>query len=212
MLLTTTLQWLCCGAGVADDGKLCYLQGATKSDHEIVQLKQRRSNGVNKPVNCDVIRSAPLQNSPFISCADTNFTIRNRICPNLKMETSGPPEPPSTTRLCAPVNQFLTLLNIIVYFAISLFIYLGTKKVSMFFQSERLDFQTSIERACTELGDSWADKIRRRIAFAQVKILLQLVRTSERRNKYQHNLVHKAVNKGVVGAEVNFIGAMPPKT
>ena len=69
-------------------------------------------NGVNKPVNCKVIRSAPLQDSPFI----------NRICPNLKMETSGPPEPSSTTRLCAPVNQFFTLLNI-VYFAINLLVY-----------------------------------------------------------------------------------------
>ena len=74
------------------------------------------------------------------------------------METSGPPEPPSTTRLCTPVNEFFTLLNI-VYFAISVLVYLGTKQVSMFFQSER---------TCTELGDSWADKIRSRIiAFAQ---------------------------------------------
>ena len=55
ILLTTTLQWLCCGADIADDGKLCYLQGATEDDHEIVQLKQRGSNGVNKPVNCEVI-------------------------------------------------------------------------------------------------------------------------------------------------------------
>ena len=37
----------------------------------------------------------------------------------------------------------------------------------MFFQSERRDFQTTIERTCTELGDSWAVKIRNRIAFAQ---------------------------------------------
>ena len=81
------------------------------------------------------------------------------------METSEPPEPPSTTRLCAPVNQFFTLLNI-VYFAVSLLVYLGTKEVSMFFQSERLDFQKTIERTCTELGDSWADKIRSRIALA----------------------------------------------
>ena len=73
------------------------------------------------------------------------------------METSGPPEPPPTTRLCVPVNQLFTLLNI-VYFAISLLVYLGTKEVSMFFQSER---------TCTELGDSWADKIRSRIALAQ---------------------------------------------
>ena len=82
------------------------------------------------------------------------------------METSGPAEPPSTTRLYAPVNQFLTLLNI-VYFVISLLVYLGTKEVLMFFQSERLDFQTTIERTCIEVGDSWADKIRSRIAFAQ---------------------------------------------
>ena len=81
------------------------------------------------------------------------------------METSGPPELPSTTRLCTPVNQFFTLLNI-DYFAISLLVYLGTKEVSMFFQSERLDFQTTIERTCTELRDSWADKIRSRVAVA----------------------------------------------
>ena len=37
----------------------------------------------------------------------------------------------------------------------------------MFFKSECLDFQTTIERTCTELGDSWTDKIRNRIAFAQ---------------------------------------------
>ena len=104
MLLTTTLQWLCCGADIADDGKLCYLQGASKNDNEIVQLKQRGSNGIDKQVNCEVIRSAPLQDSQFIRSADTNFATKNRICPSLKMETSGPPEPPSTTRLCAPVN------------------------------------------------------------------------------------------------------------
>ena len=107
----------------------------------------------------------PLQDSPFIRSADTNVATKNRICPNLKMETSGPPEPPSTTRLCTPVNQFFTLLNV-VYFVLSLLAYLGTKEVSMFFQSERLDFQTTIERTCTDLGDSWADKIRSRIAFA----------------------------------------------
>ena len=156
----TTLQWLCCGADIADDGKLNCLQGATKNDHEIVQLKQKGSNGVDKPVNCEVIRSAPLQDSPFIRIADTNFATKIRICPNLKMETSGPPEQPSTTRLCAPVNQFFTLLNN-VYFAISLLVYLGTKVAPMFFQSDRLDFQTTIERTCTELGDSWADKIRK---------------------------------------------------
>ena len=111
-------------------------------------------------------RSAPLQGSPFKRSADTNFATKNRICPNLKMETSGPPETPSTTRLCAPVNQFFTLLNI-VYFAISLLVYLGTKEAPMFFQSERLDFQTTIERTCTELGDSWTGKIRSRIAFAK---------------------------------------------
>ena len=81
------------------------------------------------------------------------------------METSEPPEQPSTTRLCAPVNQFFTLLNI-VYFVVSLLAYLGTKEVSMFFQSESLDFQTTTVRTCTELGDSWADTIRSRIAFA----------------------------------------------
>ena len=78
--------------------------------------------------------------------------------------------------------------------------------MSMFFPSERLDqFQTTIVRTCTELGDSWADKIRRRIAFAQ-----DLVATGsnlERTNKY-----HKAANKGIVGAEVNFIGVMPLRT
>ena len=37
----------------------------------------------------------------------------------------------------------------------------------MFFLSERLDFQTTIERTCAVLGDSWADKIRSSIAFAQ---------------------------------------------
>ena len=80
------------------------------------------------------------------------------------METSGPPEPPSTTRLCAPVNQFFTLLNKCLFCNKSTFFYLGTKEVSMFFQAERLDFQTTIERTCTELGDSWTDKIRSRIA------------------------------------------------
>ena len=164
MLRTTTLQWLCCGADIADDGKLCYLQGATENN-ETVQLKQRGSNGVEKTVNCEVVRSAPLQDSPYIRSADINFATKNRICPNLKMGTSGPPEPPSTTRLCAPVNQFFTLLNI-VFFVESLLAYLRTKEVSMFFQSEHLDFQTTIERTCTELGDSWADKIHSRIAFA----------------------------------------------
>ena len=104
MVLTTNLQWLCCGADIAYDGKLCYLQGATKHDHEIVQLtEQRGSNGVNRPINCEVIRYAPLQDSPFIRSADTNFATKNRTCPNLKMETSGPTP---TTRLSAPVNQF----------------------------------------------------------------------------------------------------------
>ena len=52
ILLTTTLQWLCCGADKANDGKLCYVQGATtRNDHKTVQLKQRGSNGVNKPFN-----------------------------------------------------------------------------------------------------------------------------------------------------------------
>ena len=130
--LTTTFQWLCCGADIADDGKLCYLQGVTKTDYEITQtegeldfrkvlrdffrfccarfisgvfavfnfflsclyivsfpkilasrfvasLRGNTCKGVNKPVNCEVIRSAPLHNNPFI----------NRICSNLKMETSG---------------------------------------------------------------------------------------------------------------------------
>ena len=116
MLLTTALQCLCCGADIADDGKLCYLQGATKNDNAIVQLKQKESNSVNKPVNCELIRSAPLQYSLFIRSADTNFATKKRICPNLKMEASGPPEPSSTTRLCAPVNQFFTLLNIAYLF------------------------------------------------------------------------------------------------
>ena len=70
--------------------------------------------------------------------------------------------------------------------------------MSMFFQSERLDFQTTIECTCTELGDSWADKIRSRIAFAQ-----NFVATGS--NLEQTNKYHKVANKGVVGAEVNFI-------
>ena len=143
-------------------GKLHYLQGATKNDHETVQLiLLRGSNGVNKPVNCEVIRSSPLQDSTFIRSADTNILQQKTI----SAPTSGPPEPPSTTCLCAPVSQFFTLLNI-VYFVVGLLVYLGTKEVSLYFQSERLDFQTTVEHTSTELGDSWADKIRSSIAFS----------------------------------------------
>ena len=39
----------------------------------MTSLRGSTCNGVNKPVNCEVIRFAPLQDSPFI----------NRICPNL---------------------------------------------------------------------------------------------------------------------------------
>ena len=136
-----------------------YLQGATKNDHETVQLiLQRGSNGVNKPVNCEVIRSSPLQDSTFTRSADTNILQQKTI----SAPTSGPPEPPSTTCLCAPVSQFFTLLKPVV----GLLVYLGKKEVSIFFQSERLDFQTTVEHTGTELSDSWADKIRSSIAFA----------------------------------------------
>ena len=62
---------VCCDINIAEDELLCYLdlQGATKSGHKTVQLKQNQgSNGVNKwPVNCEVITSAPpMQGSPFI--------------------------------------------------------------------------------------------------------------------------------------------------
>ena len=78
-------------------------KGATKNDHETVQLiLQRGSNGVNKPVNCEVIRSLPLQDSTFIRSADTNILQQKTI----SASTSGPPEQPSTTRLCAPEKVF----------------------------------------------------------------------------------------------------------
>ena len=124
---------------------------------KLYNSKQRGLNGVNKPVT-----RSPLQDSPFI-----RSPCRYKYCnkkPYLPQCQDGNTR--TTTRLWVPVNQFLTLMNI-VYFAVSLLVYLGTKEVSMFCQSERLDFQTTIERTCTEFGDSWADKIRSSIAFAQ---------------------------------------------
>ena len=56
---------------------------------------------------------------------------------NVKMETSGPLEPLSTTSLWAPVNQFFTLLNI-VYFAVSLYLFIWEQKKCRCFSSKNV--------------------------------------------------------------------------
>ena len=127
---------------IADDGKLCYLQGATKSDHEMVQLKQRRSNGVNKPVNCEVIRSAPLQDSPFI-LKECRYKFYNKK-PYLPQSQDGNIRTTRTTiyhsslRSSEPVFHFTEhhclFCNKPTYFS-------GTKEVSMFSSQNVLIFK-----------------------------------------------------------------------
>ena len=146
MLLATTLQWLCCGADLADDdGKLNYRQRtSTINDHETVQSNRGG-------VMCQ--QTSQLRGDKICTSAGQSVhkECRYKFCnKNLYLPQSQDGKIRMTITIvyhsssCAPVNQFFTLLNIIVSFAIILLVYLGTKEVSMFFQSERLDFQTTI--------------------------------------------------------------------
>ena len=122
---------------IADVGKLCYLQGATKIGHETVQLKQKGK--ASQHWQHLHLRSA-LRSVCSQGVQIQILQQKSLSSPTLRRKHQYHQTHHLPLVFSAPVNQFFSLLNA-VYFEVGLLVYLGTKEVSMFLLSEGLTFK-----------------------------------------------------------------------
>ena len=125
----------CWSVDIADDGKLCYLQGATKTVMKLYNSKRREALASTRPVNHEVITSVSLQSSPFIRSADINTTTKTFSAAISRRKHQNHQNHHQTLAFALQRTNFWLYWTLSILHAETLLVYRRTKKVLMFFRS-----------------------------------------------------------------------------